>query len=247
MSSLDRALKILYTVSQRGEARVTDMARELDMDKGTVSRLSKTLAHWGLLEQNEKSLAYQLGPSAAWLGARYLAHQDIRQLARPLLVELSRSTDRTVGLVMLSHRKGVLIDKVDGSNWIGIRADIGEQMPLVYRASCKAILAYLPEQEILEILEESPQLLPSGRDINRTDRLEELAVVRSRGYAISQEEVDKGVTGIGAPVFGADGNVVAAISVATTAETVKNVQSELELAKTVCETAEAISRKLGFR
>lgn len=246
MSALDRALTILYLVSHQGESRVSDLAGELGLDKSVVSRLSRKLADWGLLEQDPRSKIYRLGPCAAWLGARYLACQDVRQLARPLLVELSQQTGRTVGLVLLSGHKGILIDKVDGTNWLGMRVNIGEQMPLYYRAACKAILAYLPEEEIKEIIAAASETLPCGKPFNREKRLAELALIRSTGYSISREEVDSGVTGIGAPIFDADGRVIAAISVATVSATLSSKQDELQLAEMVANTAATISGKLGF-
>lgn len=246
MSSVDKTLQILFRASTQGEFRVTDAARELDLDKGTVSRLSKKLVRWGLLEQDPVSRSYRLGSMVAWLGASYLARQDLRQLARPLLIQLSQKTERTVGLVMLNGRHGVFLDKVESNYWVGISANIGEQLPLFYRASCKAILAFLPENEIEALFQEAPEFLPSGRPFDRKKRKAELAIIRSCGYAISREEVDFGVTGIGAPIFDAEGKVVAGISVATASTAVSSKQDEVRLAENVCATANAIAKKLGY-
>ncbi|NLY55090.1 MAG: IclR family transcriptional regulator [Firmicutes bacterium] len=246
MSALDRALRILYHVSQQGESRISDIAADLELDKSVVSRLCKKLADWGLLEQEPKSKIYRLGPYTAWLGARYLACQDLRQLARPLLIELSQKTGRTVGLVLLSGHKGILIDKVDGSYWLGVSANIGEQMPLYYRAACKAILAYLPAEEISAVLAAAEDRLPCGKPFDRAERLAELARIRATGYSISREEADSGVTGIGAPIFDADGKVIAAVSVATVSVTLDGEEDEARLAKMVAETAATISSRLGF-
>ncbi|MBO8141776.1 MAG: IclR family transcriptional regulator [Firmicutes bacterium] len=246
MSSVERALSILFAVAEQGSARVTDLAEDLGLDKATVSRLGKSLIRWGLLEQDPDSRALRLGPGTAWLGARYLGRQEIRTVARELLVGLSQRTGRSVALVMLSGDEAILIDRVDGTHWLGVQAEIGQRMPLTYRASCKAMLAHLPRDQIQRILDNAAETSPSGRPIRRDEREAELETIRRRGYAVSREEVDKGVTGIGAPIFDAEGKVIAAISVATATLTVQREEEELRLAKAVCETAKAISKKLGF-
>jgi DNA-binding IclR family transcriptional regulator len=144
-------------------------------------------------------------------------------------------------------RELVYIDKREGSGMIRISSDIGWRRPLHYGMLGMVLMAYLPPDEVNEILEKYPLEAHTKNSI--TDRhafFLRLEKIRNDGYVIESEEAVEGVLGIAAPIRDYSRQVVASMGVAlpkTQANTESQIQNNADLVKKTCDE---ISSNLGY-
>jgi len=124
-----------------------------------------------------------------------------------------------------------------------------EQKPdyLHFTASGKAVLAALPEQRVESIIEEHGLPEKTANTITEPDALfDELSAIRSRGYAINDEEEIVGIRAVGAPIRDANGSVLGAVSVSGPTGRLTNDRCNETFSKTVTESANVIEAKLNM-
>lgn len=245
VQSLDRALEILKLLGSEPEMRVTDLARRLEVHKSTVFRLLATLQEHGLVEQNPSTERYRLGYGLVRLAGSVVAELDLARTARGVLEQLAMRTRETVNLAILQGDQVVNIDQIAAPNLVVNVNWVGKQTPLHATSNGKVLLANLPEDERRRVLSGSlPRLTP--RTITDPRILEkQLRRVVEDGYAFTLEELEVGLNAVAAPVFAADGRVLAAVSVAGPAYRV-TPQRLTELGEMTKDAGEAISRRLGY-
>ncbi len=249
ISSALRTLQVLRafadTPYRLGLAEV--MAR-LGLERNQAYRSLKTLEAAGFLAATEDA-RFTLGPAAAELqfAATRSAGASLMEVAGPLMDRLSEETGETVHLFMRAGDRALCVDKRDSTQSVRLVSVLGRSFPLHAGAVPKAMLAHLPEREreaVLARLAELPRYTDrTVLDRARLDAL--LAQVRAQGYAVSDEDFDSAARGVGAAVFGAEGEVVGGISVGGPSYRVG--EDELaRYAQLVRAAAEEISRRLAL-
>jgi DNA-binding IclR family transcriptional regulator len=205
----------------------------------------------GYVRQDPKTRNYSLGFKLVELGNLLLGQLDLRKEAEPILMDLAERTKETVHMVFLDRNEIVYIDKVEldrHPSGLRMASRVGLRNPAHSCAVGKVLLAHLPAEELDRIIKEKG--LPKRTDNTITDPIqlrEHLKLVRTQGYAIDDEENEKGVRCIAAPVFDEGGKAVAAISISTLAFRVTKKVMQESLKKEVMEAALKISQRLGFR
>jgi IclR family acetate operon transcriptional repressor len=248
IGAVERATNVLrlFVETQQPTLGVTEIAHELGLSKAVVHRVLTSLRNADLVEIEMTSRRYQLGPQALALGLAYLSRQDLRDRSRPYLEELSRLTAETATLSIRRADVRVYLDQVTPPREVKMTVAIGESYPLHAGSSSKAFLAFLPidEQEVY-IRDHSLDRLT---DLTITDPQalrDELATIRTRGYARSLGERQPGSASVAAPVFNHLGEAVGVISVCGPSERFKpNMDQAAEL---LIEKTRELSGKLGYR
>lgn len=247
VQSLDRALKILEVLGNHPKGLgVTNLASEVDLHKSTVHRLLVTLAQRGFVEQDRDTEKYKLGLKILELSNKILTHMELRQEARPFLEELMEYANEVVHLCVMHEGEVVYIDKIEFPDAIRMFSQIGRRQPVHCTGVGKAILAYLPENKVVEILESKgmPRKAPNTiTDIK--EMLEHLKKIRQRGYAIDDVENEIGIRCIAAPIFNHTGEVIASLSIAGPESRLTSERIP-ELGAKVKETGLKISRRMGY-
>jgi len=245
VQSLDRALEILRLLGSEPEMRVTDLARRLEVHKSTVFRLLSTLEEHGLVEQNPTTEKYRLGYGLVRLAGAVVAELDLARAARAVLEELAVRTGETVNLALLQGDQVVNIDQIAAPNLVVNVNWVGKQTPLHATSNGKVLLAYLSDEERRRLLSRPlPRL--TTRTITDPRILEkQLHRVLMDGYAFTLEELELGLNAVAAPVYGADGRVQAAVSVAGPSYRV-TPQRLSELGEMTKDAGAAISRRMGY-
>lgn len=210
VQSVDRALQILRAFETGPtELRVTDLAAQLGVHKSTASRLAATLAAHDFLERSEHADAFRLGRRLVRLGM-VAAGRDLVDGARPAMDELAAATGETVVLSLAAGSESVDVAQVDSRFLLGGKRWIGLRSPLHATAAGKVLLAFgaaeLPPAGRIARL--APRTISSRAALQR-----ELAKVRRAGWAQAAGEYEEGLNGVAAPILGADGRCVAALSV----------------------------------
>jgi IclR family KDG regulon transcriptional repressor len=252
VQAIERAALILDTLSQKPQGvSLRELSAEVALPKGTTHRLLSSLAYFGYVRQDLATRDYLLGFRLAELGNRLLNQLDLRTEAKPLLAELGRRVKETVHLVILDQNEVLYIDKVESDeNPGGLRmaSKIGSRTKAHSCAVGKVLLADLSEDQLDEYTQR--QGLPKLTERTLTDPTqlkEHLKAVRKQGYAVDDEENERGIRCVAAPIRDESGRVIAATSISGPAIRITRERVRDTLQREIVETAARISERLGFR
>ena len=242
--SVKKALNLLNLFDEKNyELTLKEIADRANMPKPTAYRLLSALESMNYvykLKDNEHDSRYRLGLKLLELGQLVSDQLEVRRIAFPYMEMLARDIQEAVHLVIVNHQEATYIEKVESHKAIRLYTRIGKNSPLYIGSGPKLLLAYLPEQEQETILNEA------DNRINRGKFKEELRRIRLEGYSYSIGEQDENTTGISYPIFDYRSRVIAALTVSGLSTYFEGENLSRIKVKTE-ETAEKISRKLGFR
>ncbi|ACU39296.1 IclR family transcriptional regulator [Actinosynnema pretiosum subsp. pretiosum] len=209
--SLDRALTLLGRLAT-GPKTLDELAGAVDVHKSTALRLLRTLESHRFA-QRDGVHHYRLGTALFDLANRALEERDVRRSSEPALRELNGRLGYTVHLASYEAGEVIYIDKYDSTHPMRMYSRVGRRAPLHCTAVAKVLLSDLPEHRRREVAEgmEYPPL--TANTITGPERyLAELEKVRERGYAVDNAEHEDFIHCVAAPIRGARGEVVAAVS-----------------------------------
>ena len=238
---LDRAVAILDVV-EHGARTHAAVVRATGLSRTTAHRLLKSLEAHGLLEY-EGGRGYRLGPRLLKLGAMSLQKPSLRDAAHPALERLAAATGESAQLYVTSVDGRVCVDAVESSSELRTFVPIGEELPLWAGSAGKVFLASMsPEQADAHIAraQELTPATPTGERLRR-----QLATIRRQGWATSAGERQVGVGSVSAPVRGARGETIAAVSVSGPTSRISRADAR-RYAPAVVTAASEIERALGF-
>jgi IclR family acetate operon transcriptional repressor len=245
---LERSFAILDVLAESTEdLSLADMEQKLDLHKSTSYRLLRTLERHRFAEKDFGTGKYRLGSKLLELGARAVARFDLVTIGRPYLEKLSSQSGETAHLGVLCDREVVSIAVANGRHALRMSVTVGGKAPVHCSSLGKAILALLPEQEVDMIVRKHGLKAYTRQTITRrADLKAELAQIRTRGFAIDDQELEDGLKCIGAAVQDYSGRVVAALSLAGAALRL-NKKRVSALAPLVARMALDFSASLGYR
>jgi IclR family KDG regulon transcriptional repressor len=245
--SLQKALRILLHLGQNGpEMGVTELAAAMNLNKTTVYRLLNAMAKFDFVEQNSENERYRLGLKLHELGRKAIESRTLQREAHRFLLELSRRSRETVSLAVHAPGSVICLDRLKSpQTLISMGTEIGARFPAHCTAIGKAVLAYLPAGEVETILRNCgmPRFTPSTLT-RLADLQADLRQVRQRGYAIDNQELERGLKGVAAPVRTNQDRVIAAVGMAGPALRFRGRELREKIAL-VRETAEKLSASLG--
>jgi DNA-binding IclR family transcriptional regulator len=241
-----RAISLLKVFSdEHDEWQLTDLAKEVGINKTTAFRLLKALEGEGLLARDSESNAYRLGFEMVTLGGLALRSNDIRSVTHPILESLAATTRETASLEVLIDSETLILDEVLGTHLMSGAKSIGTRWPAYATSTGKAMLATFPLDEINRRLPQRLEPLTEFTISSRELLIKELNQTQVRGYAVAWEELELGLVAIGAPLRNYDGGTVGAISLA--GPTRRLTRERLPgIGGLICEKAREISRRLGY-
>jgi DNA-binding IclR family transcriptional regulator len=224
---------------------VTQIAEALEVHKSTAFRLLATLERHGLVEQNSDRGKYRLGVGIIQLAGATSIRLDVVQESRPVSNQLADAVGETVNIAVLSGQDALYVDQVHGSGALQIHNWLGQRIPLHATSNGKVLLAALPRQRTDELLAGELRRFTEHTCTDRKALIDELDLVRRRGYAVAVDELEIGLTAVAAPLRRADGVVVASLS--ASGPTFRIPPERLpELIDRVVVAARAASRRLGW-
>lgn len=246
LSSVENALRILNSFSiDQTQKRVTDIAKELDIGKSTVSRLLSTLLHQGYVKKDIETQKFSLGTKILSLYSSLISNMDIIKEAKPLLEELASSTKESVQLAELDGSSVIYIDQIKSTYPMQIFAHIGRINPIHCTSSGRVLLAYKDEEYIDDILNQKLEKHTSSTITNKKLLKEELEKVKSLGYSLIENEFIEGIVSISAPIRDYKNNVIAAASLVGPIQRINGYKTKSHITK-VQECAFNISSKMGY-
>ncbi len=247
VQSLDRAFDILEVISRARHSgmTLTDIGKNLNLSKSTVHRLLASLKDRGYIEKDIANNMYRLGLGFIELSSVYLNNIEIKTEAEPYLQELSGLLQQTVFMAVMRDNKVVYIDKFEQHSSLRRYSIIGQSRPLYCTSLGKSLILDRTDKEIEEIVKDQTFEKLTEKTITTLEGLQkEIKISRERGWTADNEENEKRVSCIGAPIYDYRGSIIAAISVAWNMDF--QDRSFEELSPLVKETTAKISKRLGY-
>lgn len=207
VASTDRVLQVLAVLAQHGRGMsALELMQKTGLARSTLYRQLGRLKDWGFV--SEVDACYAPGPLSLQLALGFDVASNVMRAARPEMEALSRQSHESVGLIVAVNDRAVCLDMVESQHALRCSFEKGRSVPLRAGASAKCVLAHLPEVQRRAVLD----VFYPGHSAGWQAADAELAAIRQAGRAISAGEVDAGVWGVSAPVFGAPRVAVGAIT-----------------------------------
>jgi IclR family transcriptional regulator, KDG regulon repressor len=244
---LDRAVKILDVLGENGVTPLTALSAKVGLPLSTASRIVGCLVAHGFVDQDGGTRAYRLGTRLLALGSRIHNQPRLLEVARPIMERLATKTGEDSGLSVLQGTYAVILDRVEGPNPLKIVEAMRQPVPLHCGAFRKVLLAYQPQAWIFKYLSSIKLTKYAPRTLTRKAAiLQELAVIRSRGYALSYGEYLADSGGIASPVFDHRDELQAALFIWGPYSRL-NEKTSSKLTPHVVDAAAELTRLLGGR
>jgi len=213
IDSVDNALRILQTLRDSGQVRVSDVAAELGIARSTAHRLLAMLVYRDFAVQAEDR-SYRPGPAIAAEPLRGEPAQRLRQAMRPHMEALCDQVAETINLVVRLGTQTRFLHTVESAQVLRVGDRQGTVLPAWKTSGGKALLAELPDVQLTALLRGAAGRPPEGMTAaERRSLVNELRVVRDQGYAENIEESESGVCAVGLCLRDKTGDPVAALSV----------------------------------
>ena len=213
---LDRAIAILGVLANRSEdLGDVELSEQLHLHKSTVHRLLAVLDRNGFVERKPGGAKYGLGWQLFELGMVAAMHLNLLDRAKRHVERLAKETGETAHMSVLVHGNVVSLVSAESQHSVRTPATIGRHTPLHCVSQGKAILAFLPAEQVEQVLTGYLFTPRTRNTITCKERfVAELALARERGYAIDNEEFEEGLRCIAAPLRDCSGIGLAAIGIA---------------------------------
>lgn len=213
-----RVLAVLDAfTAEAPELSLTDLARRAGLPLSTAHRLVGELAAWGALERDEDG-RYRVGLRLWEVGALAPRSLGLRESAMPFLSDLHEVTGENVQLAVLDGTEVVYVERLVGRGTVGVVTRVGSRLPLHATGVGLALLAHAPV-DLQELVLSRPLRRYTERTLTDPEQVRRaLAEVRRTGVAVSDRQIEMVSLSVAAPVHGADGEVVAALSVVVPAD-----------------------------
>ena len=251
MKSLEKIIKILdYLSDVERDVGITELSLELNLPKSTVHRILKNLSRYSVVEKEKDTSKYRMGLRLLRYSNSLLKSFDFRQIAKPILEKLCSKTSFTTFLTIWQSYHSICIDSVtpsQKSNTHQLFVEVGKEMPFHCTASAKTLLAYQHPKEIKRIINKNPLKRYTPNTITDPEKLMiHLLDIKSKGFAICDEELEEGIKAIAAPIKNINGKTVASITITGLSKRMSSSNLE-RLIRIVTNSAQEISKKLGYK
>jgi DNA-binding IclR family transcriptional regulator len=246
IQSIERAAAILRLLSGRNRRLgVAQLAGELELPKGTVHGILRTLAQVGFVEQDEETGKYQLGAALLHMGSSYLDGNELRARALNWSDSLAARSGESVRIGTLHEGKVLVVHHVFRPDDSRQALEVGGLVPAHATAMGKVLLAanrYAAHEVSAAGLDRfTPRTITDEKSLAA-----ELSAVLDRGWAVDAEELVVGEVSLAAPIDDRRGVTVGAIGISGPVERLmENGEPRTDLVSYVREAARAVSRDLG--
>lgn len=243
--NIARALKIIeYLARKKKEASITEISDDFSYPKNSVFRILNTLEYYGYVEESQRK--YKATPRLLYLGYAGMRNNGLTENSIDVMHAIRDEINETVMLGTLMGNEIVIIEQLMSFHFIKFSTEIGHRVKVHTSAPGKAIVAYLPEKEMQELISHLTFTRYTGQTIpSKNDMLGELELVRKNGYAVDNGEEAPDVHCVGAPILDYRGYPIAAVWVSGPASRFVDDMHE-KIGERIKDYALQISRRFGY-
>lgn len=245
IAAVDRALLVLEALADRPGQGVTALSKSLGLTKSIVFRLLQTLEDRGFVYRDPEQAVYSLGYRVGVLGERVGRDGSLLFAARPVMDSLRDRTSENVNLVIREGLRSLVLATRSGRHSIRLFAQAGRHGPLHAGGGSLCLLAYSEDSVVDAVLANPLEAFTPNTITDREKLRQALARIRANGYNIALNDLDEGAFSVAAPIAGANGDVIAAISVAGAVVRLDEERRETYI-QAALDAASEISSKLSL-
>lgn len=249
MGTLQKTIAILNSFSpDKPELTASGIAGNLKMPRPTVYRILSTLTRAGLLEKKPDKGTYVIGRNLYTMGSLYLNTTDLYHAAEPVIQAINDITGEVTNVAILDD-KGytTMVLREESKHPLRHVVHVGSSAPAYARASGKALLSALTDEEIDRLYpEEKLEKMTSKTVATKTELKREMEQARKDGYASNSEQAFEGIEAVASVIHNARGNVVAAVAISAPIVRI-NEETRRRFASLIKIGAGLISYRLGYQ
>jgi DNA-binding IclR family transcriptional regulator len=248
--TVTRIVKLLACIAEAdGEISIKSLCQSLNLPASTVHRLLSLLTKEGMIERAPSRALYGPGLEFLRIGSLVAAKIRIVDLARPILRALVEECDETCVLLRYipASRKVMAMHAEYSSHPLRYQIEMFQPHSLLWGATGRSVLAFLPEREIDAAIRDNDRSPASGESLPpRSSLLKDLREIRTRGYAITHGQKIAGAVGLAAPLFNSERRVIGSLSI-TVPKTRYSQKGSAKLSALLLASAASLNRSLGFQ
>lgn len=246
--AVQRAADILqlFAESETRYLGVSEIARRLSLSKASAYRLLVSLADRRLVEFDQATELYALGPGVLMLGMTYLDQIEVRSMSRAPMRRLVERSGETAALSVEVDHTRVYVDQITPHREVKMTVQLGRPASLHAGGASKVFLAHMREEEFEQYIQSHKLERYTETTISDLGTLRaELVAIRERGYALSIMERQVSAGSVAAPILDHEGSLVAVMSLCGPVE---RFQPKSEtFARLLMEETRELSARLGYR
>lgn len=245
LDSIDRMAAILGALERAPEQNLEQVARASGLNESTALRYLLSLSKYVFVERDEVSGRFRLGLGLFRLGMRSIGFRDAVSVVEPVMEDLLRRFGESVNFATRQRDQLLLLHVLESASPTRKGAKAGESDFWHASSLGKALLAAIPVEDVAGLVGDSPFDGYTPNTIVRADELaRDLERVRSRGYAVDDEESVEGLRCVGAAIRDHTGAPQFALSVSGPKSRMPYQRIE-EIGAALIEAAAVVSHKLG--
>jgi DNA-binding IclR family transcriptional regulator len=249
MGTLQKTIAILNSFSpDKPELTASAIADNLKMPRPTVYRILSTLTKSGLLEKKPGKGTYVIGRNLYTMGSLYLNTTDLYHAAEPVIQAINDITGEVTNVAILDDKGYItMILREESKHPLRHVVHVGSSAPAYTRASGKALLSALTDEEIDRLYpEEKLEKMTSKTVATRTELKLEMEQARKNGFAFNSEQGFEGIEAVSSVIRNARGNVIAAVAISAPVVRM-NKEKRKRFASLIKIGAGLISYRLGYQ
>lgn len=201
IASLEKGFRVLELLAENGSMSVSHIAAALGYNRAGAHRFVSTFKDLGYVHQNADG-KYELTFKLLELSTKLASRFEIRKSASSYMRHLSASFHETINLGFLDQQDVVHLDKIDSPELLRPDPEIGSRAPAHATALGKAILAFLPPEELDIFLQKADWTPRTSRTCSSPEALvDQLQKIQDQGYAVDEEELCLGLRCVAVPIF----------------------------------------------
>jgi len=246
LSTLARGLSVLRSFTkEQPEMTLSEVAAVTELSPAVVRRCLNTLVALGYV--GKKGKLFLLTPEVMGFASAFLESMNLEEVVRPYLQEVRDKTGDSSSLAVLSHFDILYLVHVSTNRMVRLVAGFGTRFPAYPTSLGRVLLAYQPKQRVDDYLEQAEFQKLTTKTVTSKAVLRKILNNCSKdGFASIQDELDYGIVSVAVPVFGTEGEILAAINCSTATTRVnkeKMVETRLPQLKSAAKKIELQLRR----
>lgn len=247
IKSIMKAARVINMLANEGQPlSLAQMSSNMAISKSTLHGIISTLVDVKFVVQDQQTGRYWLGTRLFEIGSSISSQWNVRKIAYPFIQRIVAETGETVHMAVLDDYEVLYINKQESTSSIRIVTDVGVKLPAHCTGLGKALLSGMSRLE-LQFMVKSKGLAKYTESTitNFEDFWKEIRHIKSRGYAVDEQEFVEGLRCVAVPVFSHAGDIIAALSVSGPISRMQDKKFE-HCRESLQKAAEEISVQMGY-
>lgn len=247
IKSIAKAARIINMLADAGQPlSLAAMSAELGISKSTLHGIISTLVDVKFMAQDQQTGRYRLGTRLFEIGSAISSQWNVRKIGYPIIQQIVAEIGETVHMAVLDDYEVLYINKQESTSSIRIVTDVGVKLPAHCTGLGKALLSGLSRLELQCMVKSKGLSKHTESTITDFDDLwREMKLIRSRGYAMDEQEFVEGLRCVAVPIFNHSGKIAAALSISGPVSRMQEEKIE-KCNECLLKAAAEISEQMGY-